>query len=81
MKTWLITGCSSGFGKRLALAAADRCDRVVATARDPQAIEHLAAAYDGRMITLPLDVTDAASASSAIANAVKTFGGLDRRVG
>lgn len=24
MKTWLITGCSSGFGQRLALAAAQR---------------------------------------------------------
>ena len=24
MKTWLITGCSSGFARRLALAAAQR---------------------------------------------------------
>ncbi|SDA24984.1 hypothetical protein [Sphingomonas sp. NFR15] len=33
METWLITGCSSGFGQRLALAAAQRGDRVIATAR------------------------------------------------
>lgn len=26
MKTWLITGCSSGFGQRLALATAQRSD-------------------------------------------------------
>ncbi|NUB03628.1 short-chain dehydrogenase [Azospirillum melinis] len=27
MKTWLITGRSSGFGRRLALAAAQRADQ------------------------------------------------------
>jgi NAD(P)-dependent dehydrogenase (short-subunit alcohol dehydrogenase family) len=59
------------------MAAADRGDQVVATARDPQAIKDMAAAYDGRMITAPLDVTDAASAASAVAKAVETFGGLD----
>ena len=34
-KTWLITGCSTGFGRLLAQAALDRGDQVVATARDP----------------------------------------------
>lgn len=77
MKTWLITGCSSGFGKGLAIAAAERGDRVVATARDPGAIAEMAAAYDGRMIALRLDVTDAASAASAVATAVDMFGGVD----
>ncbi|UIJ70376.1 oxidoreductase [Aurantimonas sp. HBX-1] len=77
MKTWLITGCSSGFGQRLAIAAADRGDQVVATARDPRSIEDMAAAYGGRMIALPLDVTDAASAASAVAGAEAAFGGLD----
>ncbi|MBB4004613.1 oxidoreductase [Aurantimonas endophytica] len=77
MKTWLITGCSSGFGQRLAIAAADRGDQVVATARDPRSIEDMAAAYGGRMIALPLDVTDAASAVSAVAGAEASFGGLD----
>ena len=77
MKTWLITGCSSGFGRRLAIAAAERGDRVAATARDPRAIADLAAAYDGRLIALPLDVTDAASINSAIAAAEASFGGFD----
>ncbi|WGF90400.1 oxidoreductase [Marinivivus vitaminiproducens] len=77
MKTWLITGCSTGFGKRLALAAANRGDQVVATARDPGAIVDMAAVYEGRMIVLPLDVTDPASATSAVVRAVEAFGGLD----
>jgi NAD(P)-dependent dehydrogenase (short-subunit alcohol dehydrogenase family) len=77
MKTWLITGCSSGFGQRLALAAARRGDQVVATARDVDTIAPMAAPFGGRMIALPLDVTDAAAARAAVAKAVDSFGGLD----
>ncbi|WP_247882481.1 SDR family NAD(P)-dependent oxidoreductase [Azospirillum sp. TSA2s] len=77
MKTWLITGCSSGFGQRLALAAAQRGDQVIATARDVKAIEEMAEPFGGRMITSPLDVTDAAAAKAAAATAVETFGGFD----
>lgn len=77
MKTWLITGCSSGFGQRLALATAQRGDRVIATARNVQTIEEMAEPFGGRMITLPLDVTDAAAAKAAVAKAVETFGGFD----
>ena len=46
MKTWLITGCSSGFGRRLALAAAKRGDQVIATARNVTAIEGMAETLD-----------------------------------
>ncbi|UPA27235.1 oxidoreductase [Shinella oryzae] len=77
MKTWLITGCSSGFGRRLALAAAKRGDQVIATARNVTAIEGMAEPFGGRMITVPLNVTDAASAKAVVAKAVETFGGLD----
>ncbi|WP_296616869.1 oxidoreductase [Sphingomonas sp.] len=77
MKTWFITGCSSGFGRRLALAAAQRGDQVIATARRVETIEDMAEPLDGRMITLSLDVTDAAAARAAIAKAVETFGGFD----
>jgi NAD(P)-dependent dehydrogenase (short-subunit alcohol dehydrogenase family) len=77
MKTWFITGCSSGFGQRLALAAARRGDRVVATARNLRTIETMAKPFGGRMIVLPLDVTDAAAAKAAVAEAVDVFGGFD----
>jgi len=77
MKTWLITGCSSGFGQRLAIAAAERGDQVIATARNVKTIEKMAERFGGRMITLPLDVTDAAAAKAAVAKAVEIFGGFD----
>ncbi len=77
MKTWLITGCSSGFGQRLALAAAQRGDQVIATARNVKAIEEMAEPFGGRMVTLPLDVTDATAAKAVVEKAVETFGGFD----
>jgi len=77
MKTWLITGCSSGFGQRLALAAAKRGDQVIATARNVKTIEKMAEPFGGRMITLPLDVTDTGAAESAVTKAVETFGDFD----
>lgn len=40
-KVWLITGCSSGFGREFALAALARGNKVVATARDASKLEDL----------------------------------------
>jgi short-subunit dehydrogenase len=42
MKTWLITGCSSGLGKHIADAVAARGDALVATARNPGTLHDLA---------------------------------------
>ena len=51
---WLITGCSSGFGRDLALAGLRHGYRVIATARKLEAIADLEA--EGAA-TLQLDVT------------------------
>ena len=45
MKTWLITGCSGGFGKLLAHAALARGDNVVVSARDPGTLSKFVAQY------------------------------------
>lgn len=42
MKTWLITGCSSGFGKNLAETLLSEGEQVVVTARKPETIQHFA---------------------------------------
>lgn len=39
--TWLITGCSSGFGEQLVKAALRRGDKAIATARNIDSIQHL----------------------------------------
>jgi len=51
---WLITGCSSGFGRRLATSALERGDRVIATARS---VEKIQIPATPNLRTLPLDLT------------------------
>ncbi|MEU0546306.1 hypothetical protein [Micromonospora sp. NPDC005979] len=70
----------SGFGQRPALAEAQR-DQPIAPARRVKPIEDMAAPFDGRTITLPLDLNDAAATKAAGAAAVETFGGFDVAVG
>lgn len=76
-RTWLITGCSTGFGSALAEAVLARGDAVVATARDPAKLASLAGDHPGRVCTCVLDVTRDGDAVAAVALAEKAFGGLD----
>lgn len=57
MKTWLITGCSSGFGKNLAETLLSEGEQVVVTARKPETIQHFAEKYPQTALCLRLDVT------------------------
>lgn len=66
MKTVLITGCSTGFGRDTALYFLEQGWRVIATMRNPSASSLPA---DDRMLVLPLDVTDAGSIAAAVAKA------------
>jgi NAD(P)-dependent dehydrogenase (short-subunit alcohol dehydrogenase family) len=74
---WFITGCSTGFGRELAKLVLDRGYRAAITARDPNKIQDLAAAYEGRAITLKLDVTDKAEVADAVKQAEAKFGSID----
>jgi NAD(P)-dependent dehydrogenase (short-subunit alcohol dehydrogenase family) len=76
-KTWLITGCSIGFGAEIAAAALERGDRVMLTARDPAKLAPLAARYPQLARTAALDVTDVASVEAAIQATEDAFGQLD----
>jgi NAD(P)-dependent dehydrogenase (short-subunit alcohol dehydrogenase family) len=76
-RTWLVTGCSRGLGNALARAVLASGDQLVATARDRDALANLLPLGGKRIITLPLDVTDAAAAERAVSSAVERFGSLD----
>jgi NAD(P)-dependent dehydrogenase (short-subunit alcohol dehydrogenase family) len=76
-QTWFITGCSSGFGRILAGLALARGDKVVATARHPQALDDLAARFPDHLLALPLDVVQPGAAALAVAQAEARFGGID----
>ncbi|HET9141256.1 oxidoreductase [Actinophytocola sp.] len=76
-RVWLITGCSAGFGRELALAALAAGDQVMATARQPDQLADLVAAGHGRARTAPLDVTDADQVSAAVTQTLTEFGRVD----
>ena len=76
-KTWLVTGCSSGFGKVLAEAVLARGDRLVATARKAEALGSLVERYPDTAKATALDVTQEGSAAAAVALDEAAFGGLD----
>ena len=76
-RTWLITGCSSGFGRRLAEVALERGDAFVATARRPQALGDLVALAPERVLAIALDVSSPAAIGAAVAAAEERFRGVD----
>ena len=85
MTTVFITGASTGFGRHAAEAFARRGYRVFATMRDPRgrndesrrALEHIADADHLPLEVIELDVTDAASVSGAVDQALARAGRLD----
>ena len=76
-RVWLITGCSTGFGRELVLAALAAGDRVMATARRPETLADLAELGRGRFSTAALDVTDPASVEAAVQATLAVFGRID----
>ncbi|KAH6663993.1 hypothetical protein F5X68DRAFT_217993 [Plectosphaerella plurivora] len=75
-RVWLITGCSSGFGRELVLAASACGDRVIATARRIADLEYCQSLSNVRR--LELDVTTSqADLDAKVHEAVKEFGRLD----
>lgn len=66
MKTVLITGCSTGFGRETALYFLEQGWSVVATMRDPAAST---LPVSDHLRVLPLNVTDATSIEAAVAEA------------
>jgi NAD(P)-dependent dehydrogenase (short-subunit alcohol dehydrogenase family) len=76
-QTWMITGCSTGFGRVLAELLLDRGERVVATARKPETLDALVASQPERALALKLDVTRPEDVEAAVAAARDRFGPID----
>ena len=77
MSRWLVTGCSSGIGRAIAVAALDAGHSVAVTARRPDTVKDLVDAHPGHAIGVALDVTDRAQIDEAVAETHAAFGGLD----
>jgi NAD(P)-dependent dehydrogenase (short-subunit alcohol dehydrogenase family) len=75
-RVWLITGCTSGFGKLFVSAIVARGDKVIATARNVSALDEFRDTPNVRLLNLDVTATqDELNATAA--TAVELFGGVD----
>ncbi len=74
-RVWLITGCSTGFGRELVRAVLRHGQRVVATARNPAALDEFRT--NGDALVLGLDVTVPQQIAAAVQQAETRFGRID----
>ena len=76
-QVWLITGCSTGFGRELARVVLAHGACAVITTRDKAKVADLAGIAPDRTLALDLDVTDAAQITAAVSAAEDRFGAID----
>jgi NAD(P)-dependent dehydrogenase (short-subunit alcohol dehydrogenase family) len=77
LKTWFITGSSSGFGRALTETLLARGDRVAATLRKVTALDDLKAEYGDRIWLAQLDVTDTEGVRLVVERAFDDIGRID----
>ncbi|MGA8254888.1 MAG: oxidoreductase [Mycobacterium sp.] len=77
MARWLITGCSTGFGREIARAALEAGHSVVLTARQADAVQDFVDEFGDRAVAVALDVTNVGQVAAAVATAEDAFGGID----
>jgi len=75
-RVFLITGCSTGFGKDYVQEVLDRGDYVVATARKPDQLS-FSGTSDKNYMSSKLDVTDKKTIQETFDQALKKFGRID----
>jgi NAD(P)-dependent dehydrogenase (short-subunit alcohol dehydrogenase family) len=76
-KVWLITGCSTGFGRALAEAVLKNGDYLLATAREPQQLCALIEHYPETAKAVRLDVTSPQDIQAAVDTSIATFSRID----
>lgn len=77
MKTWLITGVSSGFGKAMTKQLLERGNRVVGTVRNRNKVQDLLTAYPETFDCELLDVTDVPAVHRIVSAAFEKYGRID----
>lgn len=76
-RVWFITGTSTGFGRKFVEQLKDSGDKIVATARNLEAIADLKALSPENIHIAKLDVTKKDEIEAAVKEAVDRFGRID----
>lgn len=76
-KVWLITGCSTGFGRELAMKTLERGYLVAVGARNTEDVKDIVSGYPGTSLAIKLDVTNQDEIHSAVKEVIEKFGRID----
>ncbi len=76
-EVWLITGCSTGFGRELSKAVIKNGGKVAVTARKIDDVKDIVEGNEANAISLTLDVTKPAEIAAAVNATVEKFGRID----
>ncbi len=76
-KVWLITGCSTGFGRSLAIEALAQGYRVAVAARKTEDVQDIVSGYPETAIAVKLDVTVPEQITTAVQTTLAAFGQID----
>lgn len=76
-RTWLVTGASSGIGLKLTEMLLARGDRVAATLRRMDALDHLRTQHGDSLWVASLDVTDPVRVRAVVDRAFGELGRID----
>ncbi|WP_255547507.1 oxidoreductase [Mucilaginibacter sp. dw_454] len=76
-KVWLITGCSTGFGRELAKEVLKAGYRAGVASRKVEDVQDIVDEYPDTAIAVKLDVTDQTEIKSAVAQVNEKFGQID----
>jgi NAD(P)-dependent dehydrogenase (short-subunit alcohol dehydrogenase family) len=77
MKTLLITGASTGFGRALAQEALSRGHQVALAVRNPESVGDLVQEFPIKAHAIPFDLTKPEDAARSVSETVTRFGSLD----
>jgi len=76
-KVWLITGCSTGFGRELTKIATQKGDLVVGTLRKAEQIADFEALAPGKIKAVLMDVTNPEQVKKGVAEAIEWQNRID----
>ena len=77
MRTWLITGVSSGFGYEMTKQLLERGDTVIGTVRNTKHVQGFIDGYPGKFDCKVLDVTDIPAVHKLVKDAFSEHGRID----
>jgi len=76
-KVWLITGCSTGFGRELAKLVLKSGYKAGVASRNTEDVKDIVEAYPDTALALKLDVTKPDEIKSSVAELLQKFGQID----